>query len=49
MLILESAQLISTAHHVFLSEKTDFNKIYKSTHINHLCSKWTRENNHNYC
>lgn len=44
---LETAQLLSTAHHVV---GTDVNKekIYRKTHVNHPCSKWVRENSANY-
>lgn len=45
-MVLESAQLLSTAHRVldeFVPEH-----FYKTTHINHPCSKWTRESIENY-
>lgn len=45
-MILETAQLLSTAHHVYQSNITDM--IYKSTHINHPSSVWCRLNKQNY-
>lgn len=58
-MILESAQLLSTAHRVLDSNLSadkeyiiiDSNKqkqLYKATHINHPCSIWTRESKNNY-
>ena len=41
-MILESAQLLSTAHHV-LGNRAGPN-IYKRTHVNHPCAKWVRGN-----
>lgn len=57
-MIIETAQMLSTAHHV-LSKEYDANGkpfshkanklgLYKPTHINHPCSKWIRENSANY-
>jgi len=48
-MITESCQMISTAIRLMVKEDLpDF--IYKSTHLNHPCNKWTREswNNLNY-
>lgn len=49
-MILESAQLLSTAHHVLDKDnmivKKDF--IYKPTHINHPSAIWVRESIANY-
>jgi len=45
-LILELAQLMSTAHHVLGSPVAS--KLYKPTHVNHPCSKWVRESSANY-
>lgn len=49
-MILESAQLLSTAHHVLdghmFAPKLD--RMYKPTHKNHPCSIWTRETTDNY-
>lgn len=42
-MILESAQLLSTTVRSF-----DINVGYKSTHINHPCSKWLRESFQNF-
>jgi hypothetical protein len=44
-MILESAQLLSTAHHVLDGDKEG---LYKKTHMNHPCAIWTRESSHNY-
>lgn len=45
-MILESAQLLSTAHHEFDSPYKD--KCYRPTHKNHPCAKWVRESLSNY-
>jgi len=45
-MILESSQLLCTCHHIFNSNIPE--RFYKSTHINHPCSKWVRENKENY-
>lgn len=45
-MILESAQMMSTAHHVTGSEHAE--NLYKPVHINHPCSIWVRENLANY-
>lgn len=42
-MILESAQLMSTAINLSGGEGP-----YKSTHVNHPCSIWTRANSNNY-
>lgn len=49
-MILESAQLLCTAHHMLdtglvYSQKV---KLYKATHINHPASKWTRSRTSHY-
>jgi hypothetical protein len=44
-MVLESAQLLSAAH--FVLDKNN-EGMYKPTHINHPCSKWTRESKANY-
>lgn len=41
-MILETAQLLSTAHHVFNSFHKD--KVYKQTHTNHPSAVWVRSN-----
>lgn len=45
-MILESAQLLSSAHYFYPSTIAD--KIYKLTHKNHPSSVWTRYNLSNY-
>lgn len=52
-MIVESAQLLSTAHRVLdgkdLILDDDRNSVlYKATHINHPCTIWCRENSSNY-
>lgn len=44
-MILESAQLMSTAHHVLDGEK---NGLYKKTHVNHPSAIWARKSDENY-
>lgn len=52
-MILEYAQLLSTTHWV-LDDNNQIEKwkenglIYKSTHVNHPCAIWARENINNY-
>lgn len=46
-MILESAQLLSTAHHV-CNTYLKTNKLYKATHVNHPMSIWARESKQNY-
>ena len=45
-MILESAQLLSTAHRV-LDNSTD-DRLYKATHVNHPSAIWARETDGNY-
>lgn len=49
-MILESAQMLSTAHHVCPGVTYNLikDKIYKKTHMNHPSTKWVRENSANY-
>jgi len=44
-MILESAQLLSTCHHVY---GTATPLMYKATHINHPSARWVRESKTNY-
>jgi len=44
-MILESAQLLSSAHHILDGENTN---IYKLTHKNHPDSIWVRSSKYNY-
>lgn len=46
-MILESAQLLSTAHHE-LDKEFAIRNIYKSTHKNHPSAVWVRESVHHY-
>lgn len=46
-MILETAQLLSTAHHVNGSD-VDLSQIYKSTHKNHPSAIWVRETSDHY-
>ena len=45
-MIVESAQLLSTAHHV--AESPVASQLYRKTHTNHPCAKWVRESKANY-
>lgn len=45
-MILESAQLLCTAHRVL--DVNPHPDLYRATHINHPCSKWVRETDCNY-
>lgn len=44
-MILESTQLLCTAINVLAEKQVT---PYKSTHVNHPCSKWVRESYHNW-
>lgn len=44
-MILETAQLLSTAHQLLDGEREG---LYKATHKNHPCSKWVRASKSNY-
>ena len=45
-MILEYAQLLSTAHHEL--DGVPSIECYKKTHVNHPCTKWVRESLQNY-
>ena len=48
-MILESAQMLCTAHHVVDGRVRLLDEIpYRITHINHPSTKWVRTNNRNY-
>ena len=48
-MILESAQMLSTAHRVLDGDDyADANILYKPTHKNHPSNVWVRENHDNY-
>lgn len=44
-MIVELAQMLCTAHHVYGNPTED---MYRKTHINHPSSKWIRHSNNNY-
>lgn len=46
-MILETAQLLSTAHHILDGEEAPLG-IYKSTHKNHPSAVWARSSDANY-
>lgn len=46
-MIVETAQLLSTAHHVLDGDDAP-EGIYKSTHVNHPCAKWVRKSKDTY-
>jgi hypothetical protein len=45
-MVLESAQMLSTAKHVLGAK--DVSDLYKPTHVNHPCNIWIRESYENY-
>ena len=45
-MILETAQMISTIHH--LVGGNDYDIPYKSTYVNHPCNRWLRDSIENY-
>ena len=45
-MILESAQMLCTAHHCIMGEDADVP--YKITHKHHPCTVWTMQSGHNY-
>lgn len=45
-MILESAQMLCTAHHSIMGE--DANVPYKRAHVNHPSTIWVRQNSRNY-
>jgi hypothetical protein len=48
-MVLESAQMLSTAHRVLDGEeKSDELNLYKKTHYDHPCNIWVRETSGNY-
>ena len=48
-MILETAQMLSTAHRVLDGDKlADEKKLYKKVHVNHPSTKWVRESYANY-
>lgn len=47
-MILETAQLLSTAHHVLDNDKALGLNIYRKTHANHPSAVWVRSGNQNY-
>ena len=49
-MILESAQMLCTAHHRYAEQcgYDDSYIPYKKAHYNHPSTKWTRENTHHY-
>lgn len=47
-MLLETAQLLSTAHRVLDGDDIIDQVLYKKTHINHPCAKWVRKTNKNY-
>lgn len=45
-MVLETAQLLSTAHH--LTDSVHADKLYKATHKNHPSAVWVRSSKQNY-
>lgn len=47
-MILETAQLLSTAHAILDNDGKQVEGMYKPTHINHPCAIWVRKTRDNY-
>jgi hypothetical protein len=47
-MIVETAQLLSTAHHVLDPNGFTANRVYKAAYVNHPMAVWTRQNDSNY-
>lgn len=47
-MILESAQILSTAVHTYNPTYHEETKLYKVSHLNHPCTKWVIESSDNY-
>lgn len=47
-MILETAQLLSTAHAILDNDGQQVEGLYKPTHKNHPCAIWVRESHKNY-
>ena len=47
-MILESAQMLSTAWREYSTEYSDENELYQAAYINHPCTIWTRLARENY-
>ena len=47
-MILESAQMLCTAHHVYGNAEQKLNVPYKQAHLNHPSTIWTRQCRTNY-
>mgnify|MGYP006127909359 FL=1 len=47
-MILESAQMICTTHHLHPNQGTVYDIPYKKSFVNHPCTKWVRSSIRNY-
>lgn len=47
-MILETSQLLSTAHHVLGSSSHSLSNVYKKTHVSHPSAIWVRQNRATY-
>lgn len=47
-MILESAQMICTTHHLLPNKHINYDIPYKKTHVNHPCNRWLRDSVENY-
>ena len=47
-MILESAQMLSTAWREYSTEYSDENELYQAAYINHPCTIWTQSARENY-
>lgn len=47
-MILETAQILSTVHHIYETDLAFTGDIYKPTHKNHPSTQWATKTNRNY-
>ena len=47
-MILETAQMICTTHHMLPNKDISYDIPYKQTHANHPCNRWLRDSVENY-
>ena len=47
-MILESAQMICTTHHLHPNQDIKYDIPYKKSFVNHPCTKWVRSSIRNY-
>ena len=47
-MLVETCQMLSTAHRVYQPDKEHTQRLYKAAYLNHPCSVWVREAKDNY-